>query len=403
MIIEAAKASKIINSRGEETISVILDTKAGRVISAAPSGKSRGKHEAQPFSEKGIDFSISFANAMAKKLSAEKVLFSEFEDLEKFEDLIKHYDKTKNWSMIGGNMIIAFESAILKAIALGKNQDLWQLFTKKKSMPMPVGNCIGGGQHVERDPKSDIQEFLFIPKTKNFYDAYFINLQAYKEAKLELLKKDRLWRGELTDEKAMATSFRIEETLDIMDQVSSQIKQKFKTELRIGMDMASSSLFKDGKYHYKNPRENIAPEEQVGYILEILKRHNIFYLEDPMQENDFSGFSKILSSVKSKTLVVGDDITCTQPERLLEAIKHKSVNAVIVKPNQNGSLLGTKKFVDIAKKNNITTIISHRSGETMDATIADLAVGWQIPFIKTGILGKERFAKLNRLLKIERE
>ena len=122
MIIEAAKASKIINSRGEETISIIIDTKAGRVIAAAPSGKSRGKHEAAAFSEKGIDFSVSFANAMAKKFSAEKVLFSEFEDLEKFEKLIRQYDKTKNWSMAGGNMVIAFESAILKAIALGKNQ-----------------------------------------------------------------------------------------------------------------------------------------------------------------------------------------------------------------------------------------------------------------------------------------
>ena len=419
MIIEAVKASKIINSRGEETISIIIDTKSGRVIAAAPSGKSRGKHEAEPFSTrygandslKGIDFSVSFANAMGKKFSAEKVLFSEFEDLEKFEKLIRQYDKTKNWSMIGGNMVIAFESAILKAIALGKNQELWQLFTKKKSFPTPIGNAIGGGQHVSGSdqnscsgsrPISDIQEFLFIPKTKNFYDAYFINLQAYKEAKLELLKKDRLWRGELTDEKAMATSLKIEETLEIMEQVSSKIKQKFGSELRIGIDMASSSLFKDGKYHYKNPREDIAPEEQVEYILEILKRHEIFYLEDPIQENDFEGFSKLLSKTKSKTLIVGDDLTCTQPERLLEAIKNKSINAVIVKPNQNGSLLETKKFVDIAKKNNITPIISHRSGETMDATIADLAVGWNIPFIKTGILGKERFAKLHRLLRIER-
>ena len=401
MIIGAVRASKVLNSRGEETIAVSIDSKKGRVLSSAPSGKSRGKHEAEPFSEKGIDFSVSFANAIGKKLAFEKTSFSSFDDLEKFENIIKTYDKTPNWKVIGGNTVFAIESAILKATALDDDIELWQLLGKKKTLPMPVGNCIGGGQHVKQDIKSDIQEFLFIPNTKNFYDAYFFNLQAYKEAKIELLKKDRLWRGELTDEKALATSLKIEETLEIMDQVSSKIKQKFSSNLRIGMDIASSSLFKDGKYHYKNPKEDIAAEEQIEYILEILKRHDIFYLEDPIQENDFEGFSKLLSKAK-KTLIVGDDLTCTQPERLLKAIKARAISAAIVKPNQNGSLIETKKFVDIAKKNDIIPIISHRSGETMDSTIADLAVGWSIPFIKTGILGKERFAKLHRLLRIER-
>jgi len=404
MIIESVRASKIHNSRGEETISVALDTKAGRVLASAPSGKSRGKNEAVPFSEKGIDFSISFANAMGKKLAAEKTSFSKFEDLEKFENIIKAYDKTKNWAVMGGNTVFAFESAILKAIALADEKDLWKSLNENaKNLPMPVGNCIGGGQHARQDVKSDIQEFLFIPKTKRFIDAYFINLQAYKDAKQRILEKDELWRGELTDEKAIASSLKVEQVLEIMENVSEKLKSKFGSELRIGMDMASSALFKDGKYHYKNPKESITSEEQIEYLLEILKKHEVFYLEDPLQEDDFSGFSKLLLRVKSKTLIVGDDLTCTQPARLLEAIKNKSINAAIVKPNQNGSLLETKKFVDIAKKNGIIPIISHRSGETMDSTIADLAVAWNIPFIKTGILGKERFAKLHRLLKIERE
>jgi enolase len=133
----------------------------------------------------------------------------------------------------------------------------------------------------------------------------------------------------------------------------------------------------------------------------LIKDNDLFYAEDPLQEDDFESFAKL--SKKTKSLIVGDDLTCTQPARLLDAIKHKSINAVIVKPNQNGSLLKTKEFLDIAKKHDITPIISHRSGETLDSTISDLAVGWQIPFIKTGILGKERFAKLNRLIKIERQ
>lgn len=412
MIINSLRASKIYNSRGEEAISVALDTKNGRVLASAPSGKSRGKNEALPFSarygpnasEKGIDFSVSFANAMGKRLSIEKTSFSEFEDLEKFESLIKNYDKTKNWAVIGGNTVFAFESAILKAIALSNEQNLWKSLNENaKNLPMPVGNCIGGGEHVKQDVKSDIQEFLFIPKTKRFIDAYFINLQAYKAAKSEIMKKDELWRGELTDENAIASSLKVGQVLEIMKDISKKSKSKFNSELRIGMDMASSTLFKDGKYHYKNPKESITSEEQIGYILEILKKHDIFYLEDPINEDDFQNFSKLLSKLKSKTLIVGDDLTCTQPSRLQEAIKHKSINAAIVKPNQNGSLIETKKFVEIAKKNNIIPIISHRSGETMDSTIADLAVAWNIPFIKTGIVGKERFAKLHRLIKIERE
>ena len=140
---------------------------------------------------------------------------------------------------------------------------------------------------------------------------------------------------------------------------------------------------------------------QSEFILNLAKKYNLFYIEDPLHEDDFENFSKLTK--KAKSLVVGDDLTATQPDRLNKAIEKKSVNAVIVKPNQNGSLLDTKRFVDLANKNSITPIISHRSGETADSTIADLAVAWNIPFIKTGILGRERFAKLNKLIKIERE
>jgi enolase len=339
---------------------------------------------------------------LTKKLVSEKISFNSFEDLEKFEDIIKCYDKSENWSLIGGNTVFAFESAILKAIALSNKQDLWQFLNEKaKKLPMPVGNCIGGGQHTKSDKKSDFQEFLFIPQTKNFIDAFFMNLHAYKNAKSLVIEKDKLWKGQLTDEKAIASSLSTDEILDIMAKVSETLSQKFGSELRIGVDAAASTLFHDGKYHYLNPKSEKTSEKQIEFMQKLIKDNDLFYAEDPIQEDDFEGFAKLTK--KSKSLVVGDDLTCTKPSRLLEAIKNKSVNAVIVKPNQNGSLLKTKEFVDIAKKNKITPIISHRSGETLDSTISDLAVAWNIPFIKTGILGKERFAKLNRLIKIERE
>ena len=246
MIITNARAIKMLNSRNEQTISIIMETKSGKVISSAPSGKSRGKHEAIPFSEKGIEFSISFANAISKKLAIDKISFSSFEDLEKLEKLIKQYDTTKNYSLIGGNTLFVLESAILKAMALNEKQELWEFLNPKaKNLPMPIGNAIGGGQHFKAEKKSDIQEFLFIPKTKMFIDSYFMNLQAYKEAKLEILKKDGNWRGQLTDEKAIASSLRIEQVLDIMREISEKLKAKFGSEMRIGMDIAASTLFHD--------------------------------------------------------------------------------------------------------------------------------------------------------------
>jgi len=402
MLITDARAIKIMNSRNEPTISLVLETKAGKVQASAPSGKSRGKYEAEQYSYKGIDFSITFANAVCRRLISQKISFNSFEDLEKLEKILLEYDKTKNWHMIGGNVVFVIESAILKAMALAEGKELWKFLNDRaKNIPMPVGNCIGGGQHIRKEKKSDIQEFLLIPETKNFFDSYFVNLQAYKEIKKILYEKDSVWRNELTDEKAMASSLRAENILELLNNVSSDIKKKLGINLRIGMDVAASSLWNNKAYSYANPKISRSKEEQLEFMSNLIKKFNIFYIEDAFQEDDFESFAKLPKS--SKCLIVGDDLTATQPDRLKMAIENNSINAVIVKPNQNGSLLETKKFVDLAHKNKIITIISHRSGETSDSTISDLAVAWNIPFIKVGILGKERFAKLNKLLKIERE
>ena len=404
MQLKELKARKIANSRGEETIEVIAETKNGKVFASSPSGRSRGKNEAEPFSFKGIDFSVSFANAIGKKLQFDKTVFNYFQDLEKVEKLIRSYDQSKNWNVVGGNTVFAIESAILKAMALDEKKELWEFLNPKaKSLPLPVGNCIGGGVHIKKDRKPDIQEFLVIPKTNHFYDSYFVSLQAYKEVKQELSKKDEIWRGELTDENAMAASLKTEEILDLLKEVSFRINEKMDVKLDLGMDVAASTLWNKDHYNYKNPKNSRDKETQVEYILALIKKYNLFYVEDPLHENDFEGFAEINEIAGKNCLIVGDDLICTQIDRLKEAIDKKSINAVIVKPNQNGSLLQTKELVDLAQKHKIIPIISHRSGETLDSTIADLAVSWKIKFIKTGILGKERFAKLNRLLKIERQ
>jgi enolase len=217
-----------------------------------------------------------------------------------------------------------------------------------------------------------------------------------------LFQNDLKWKGQLTDERAFASTLHTEKILQILRNISIKIKSRFGTNLRLGLDIAASTLWKDGKFNYKNPEVKKSKEEQLEYISQLIKDYEIYYVEDPFNQEDYDSFAK-LKKQNPKSLITGDDLICTQLDRLKKAIQHDSVNGVIIKPNQNGSLLETKKVVDMAKKNNIVPVISHRSGETMDSTISDLAVGWQIPIIKTGILGKERFAKLHRLLRIERE
>jgi len=196
----------------------------------------------------------------------------------------------------------------------------------------------------------------------------------------------------------------------VLDKVRQIIKETYKKGIDIGVDMASSGFYKNGKYNYKNPEVDLNKKHQILYIKELINRYKLFYVEDPLDENDFSGFKELLKEInKAKNpsnkncLIVGDDLTTTNPDRLKKAIRTKSINAIIIKPNQIGSLLKVKEVIDTAKKNKIKTIISHRSGETKDNTIADLAIAWNCDFIKTGIYGKVRKAKLKRVIEIEKD
>lgn len=408
MIINDVKASEIMNSRKEKTILVSIETKDGKFEASAPGGKSRGKNEAEPISKKGIEFSISCINTLGKKIIQDGTEFRNFKDLEKIEELIRKIDNTEDFSIFGGNAVYAFEAAVLKAMAGDEKKPLWKFLNNDpKIIPKPLGNCIGGGKHISQEKKTDFQEFLILPQTKHFFDAYFINLQAYKEAKKDVMNRDTVWKGSLTDENAIAVSIDDESAMDLLLDVSKSIKEEFKINIELGIDIAAASLWNGVNYSYKNParQKKLSKEEQIEYIFKLIEKYNLVYVEDPLEEEDFEGFARLLRIISSKNpkcLIVGDDLICTKYDRLKKAIQKKSINAVIIKPNQNGSLIQTKKVIDLAHENGIKTIMSHRSGETMDNTIAHLAIGWQTPIIKTGILGRERFAKLNELLKIER-
>lgn len=406
-------AQKIKNSRGKETILIRIKTREGWSETSAPEGASTGTNEVQAFSSKGIDESIKFANSLGLRLIHERTSFLEFKDIEKIECIFHTIDMTKNLSVLGGNTLYAIQATILKAMASSYKKELWEFLLERENpvLPRPLGNCIGGGKHTKEFEKPDFQEFLFLPRLNTFKESFEINLKAYKETKKLLKQKDSKFKNKVTDEKAFISYLDNESLIRLLKEVQSNIQNKFGKTFELGLDMASSSFYdeKTKTYNYLNYEgqpKKLSKDEQINYIHDLIKKYNLTYVEDPIQEEDFDSFAKLLKKTKAtnpNTLIVGDDLICTNFERLKKAIKKKSVNAIIVKPNQIGSLIEMKKVIDLAKQNNIIPIISHRSGETKDNTIAHLAVGWQIPIIKTGITGKERLAKLKELIRIEKQ
>ncbi len=375
MHIKSISAKKILDSRNEDTIEVSVNGQRA----SSPSGKSTGKYETPQY-YKNLNNSI-------KLISKLKILFqiNNFTDLKKLESFISKEFRLKNAKQFGANALFALESAILKALAKSQNKELWQIINPKaKKIPIPVGNAIGGGLHSHNKNAPEFQEFLLIPKGKSIKENIKVMSNAYKKLKFMINANS------INDEGAWQTSFSNEEILETLS--------KFK-EIKIGIDAAPSSFYKNSEYHYKN--KSLNREAQIYYINSLIRKHNIFYLEDPIQEEDFKGFSNIIKS--NSNLIVGDDLTATQIPRLKKAIKTKAINAIIVKPNQNGSLLELKKIFNICKKHNIKTIISHRSGETLDNALSDYAFAFQANYIKCGIATKWREVKLERLVEINKQ
>ena len=377
MLIKSIKARKIKDSRGEETIEVSING----CSASSPSGKSKGKYET-PSYHKSIEWNIKAINNLKIPF-----LINNFSDLNKFEYIIKKSFKLKNAKEFGANSLFALESAILKALAREQGKELWQIINPKLrrlKMPIPVGNAIGGGLHSHSKNKPVFQEFLLIPKGRTMKENIKIIRIVYEKLKIILKGK------KINDEGAWETDSEEERILSILS--------KFKGKILIGVDIASSSFYKKSEYKYND--KTLSKEEQIDYINELIQKYNLFYIEDPLQEEDFSGFSKINKSTQH--LVVGDDLTVTHIDRIKKAARMKSINALIIKPNQNGSLLEMKEIFEFCKKNRIKTIISHRSGETLDNALADYALGFQADFIKCGIATKWRESKLERLIEIEK-
>lgn len=381
VIIKSVSAKSIFDSRKERTILVSIKTNAGDFSASVPNGKSKGKYEARPY-KKDLRGDIKTLKQFSGYFSEDEI--EKFEDLRRIEDIVDRH--------VGANTLFALESAILKALAREKKKEIWQLINPNaRKFPRLVGNCIGGGLHSQ-GKKPDFQEFLLIPKMRDVKEDFEINKKAKKEAYYLLRDRDEKFQGKKNDEDAWQTSLNEKEVLDITKEL----------KISTGIDVAASSFYKRKKYLYRNPLLSRSKEEQFSYISNLIKNFSLFYIEDPFEEEDFESFSALLKK-HPDSLVVGDDLTATNEKRLKKAIEEKSINAIIVKPNQNGSLLEVKEICESARKHGIKIVFSHRSGETMENILADLAFGFQADFFKCGITGKEREAKIKRLIAIEKK
>ena len=395
MIIKSVDAKAILDSRKEKTIQVAIKTNAGNFSASAPNGKSVGKYETNPY-KKSLDEDIKALKKFSDYFSKE--IIEKFEDLRRIEDVVDR--------QIGANSLFALESAVLKAIAKEKRKEVWQIINPKANkMSRLVGNVIGGGKHSkgygEMNRKPDFQEFLLIPLSDSVLQSSNVNKDAKTDCLVILKTVDDKFDGKKNDENAWQTSLDDKRVLEVLKDLVDNTFDERELKLNIGVDLASSGFSKRKKYHYQNPLLDRTAEEQLSYIENLIKNFNIFYIEDPFNEEDFESFAKLLKRFP-KSLIVGDDLTATNVKRLERAIEKKAINGIIIKPNQIGSLLEVKKVVELAKKNGIKIIFSHRSGETEEDILADLAFGFQADFFKCGIDGKEREAKIKRLIEIQK-
>ncbi len=395
--IEQIFIRKVLDSRGNQTVEVEVLTENGYGILAAPSGASTGEHEVKALPEAGIDTAITiFEDDIEPQLIGADVM-----QQKEIDDLLHQIDGTPNFARIGGNVAVATSLAVAKAAASTLGIPLYQYVAGafKSHIPYPLGNLIGGGRHAIGG--TDIQEFLVISTGPSAQQNVFANAEAHKRVgkKLKALLPDSAigkgdegaWVAKLTNEKAL------EVLRETCDEVSSEVGFKIMPSL----DVAASELYDGQSYKYKD--KTLTPDQQIDYMIKLTEDFELHILEDPLDQNDFANYAKLTQAVGGKCLVVGDDLYVTNRERLAKGIEMGATNSILIKPNQIGTLTDTIATVELANKNGFETVISHRSGETTDETIAHLGVAFGSHAIKTGAVGGERIAKLNELIRIQED
>lgn len=398
---------QVFDSRGNPTVEaeVFLQNKI-KASAIVPSGASTGAFEAFELRDNDKNYFLgkSVLNAVN---NVNTIINTSLKNIDsgkqkKIDQTLLNLDGTDNKKKLGANALLAVSLAIAKAEAISKKKELYQYLGKKFILPKPLMNIINGGAHADNNLK--IQEFMIRPDSaKNFMDAIekgFLVIQNLKK-----ILKSRNFLINVGDEGGFAPSISSnEEALDLIIEAIEKSKLKPGVDISICLDVAANELIrKDGKYSL-NSTEFISVDESINYYKNLTSKYPIKSIEDPFAEEDWNAWSRLTKEIGKKVQIVGDDLFVTNVARLKRGIREKSANSILIKVNQIGTLTETLNVIDLAKKNNISTIISHRSGDTEDTFIADLAVATQSTQIKTGSLARsERVAKYNRLLRIEEQ
>lgn len=385
---------QVYDSRGSPTICAYTKYNNEILQSKAPAGKSTGSHEviSYPLVKGKSEIKESFKFFKENRKTIEQGF--DFDSQEEFDSLLEELDESPNFQDIGGNLAIALSMLFLKLKAKENNKEVFEYLNPKasiKDLPKPLGNSFGGGLHSEDN--IPVQEFLVLNEKKLVSENIKLNIEVYKTIEEQLHKK-KIFFGK-NDEGALEAKMSFNKAIEFVEDAIDKVGEKSK----YGLDVAASSFFEKNKYVFENKK--YSENEFVNFWDSFLKKHkNIVYLEDPFFEDSFDAFASLQK--KTKVLLCGDDLYTTNKDRLLEGIKKKSSKSILIKPNQIGTISRMIETVDLAKKNDIDCVISHRSGETDDNTIAHLAVGLKgIKYIKTGTVSGERLAKLNELILIE--
>lgn len=399
-IIEDLIARKVFNNRGEETIEVDVITTSGFGRTSAPAGKSRGKAEVASYPQGGVDQAIKAVDDLiAPELAG---LNADFQ--EEVDNTLHEIDGTTNFKVIGGNTAFAVSLANAEAAANSHGLLLFQFVGGNTAnvLPYPLGNTISGGQHT-RGKAPDIQEYLALPHgAETFLEAAMANAQIHKRIGELLKKKDKLFSGGKSSEGAWIANVGNLDAFEIIAKACEEIGNELDFECGFGIDVAASSLWneKEEKYFYQRDGKKLDPGEQLDFILDLIEKYHLVYVEDAFEEEDFESFKELTKKSKN-CLICGDDLFTTNNERLNYGIKLNAANSIIIKVNQIGTLTDALETIENAQKHGYTTVMSHRSGDTCDWHIAQLAVALKCPIIKTGVVEGARIAKINELIRIE--
>ena len=396
---------QILDSRGNPTVEVDVILENGILGRASvPSGASTGEREAIELRDGGSKYmgkAVTKAVANVNGPLRDLVIGMDAENQKELDYAMIKYDGTETKSKYGANAILGISMAAMKASALNKNLPLYKYIGNGTILPRPMMNILNGGAHA--DNKLDFQEFMIIPERDTIKERIRVGSEVFHNLK-EVLKEKHLSTG-VGDEGGFAPDLNSnKEGFELIIEAIKRAGYTPGVDVNLGIDVAASEFYKDGSYNLVGENRTLTTDELIDFYVELVNTYPIISIEDPVDENDWEGFTKITEILGDKIQIVGDDLFVTNKKCLQMGIDKHAGNAILLKANQIGTITETLETIELARNNGYKTIISHRSGETEDTTIADLAVGLNLGQIKTGSMSRtDRICKYNQLIRIEEE